>query len=93
MATLHTYTCPDCGYEITAPQGGVGFVSTGPVFYFRCDHCKEILALSLAALNEFKGECPDCHNPLQHNWNPEEGHCPKCGSKMVKDEETIIMAD
>ena len=40
-------------------------------------------------------ECPECGatNEKLHNWNPIEGHCPKCGKKMQEVPGMIIMAD
>ena len=78
MATLRTYRCK-CGYEVqTEPTGHYGLFA-GEFYNFRCAKCKEI-------------KC-GAQNEKIHNWNPIEGHCPKCGKKMQAVPEMIIMAD
>ena len=40
-------------------------------------------------------KCPKCgaENEKIHNWNPIEGHCPKCGKKLHEVPGMIVMAD
>ena len=96
MAILRNYIC-ECGYEVqTEPTGHFGLFA-GMFYNFRCEKCKEIISISAdeLACQQYLPTCPICGavNQDLHNWNPIEGHCPKCGKKMQEDPEMIIMAD
>ena len=96
MATLITYRCKKCGYEVqTEPQGHYSLMS-GEYYNFSCHKCKKIVALSADDLSKmgYFPHCPECGDDQSlYSWNPEEGHCPKCNSQMMKVPGTIMMAD
>lgn len=97
MATLQTYRCKKCGYEVlTEPQGFYALMS-GQFYNFKCKNCKEIVSLSADDLAQmrYNPTCPNCGND-EHlsTWNPIEGKCPKCNGKMEHPKDSImIMAD
>ena len=47
------------------------------------------------ASQRYLPKCPKCgaENEKIHNWNPIEGHCPKCGKKLHEVPGMIVMAD
>ena len=57
----------------------------------------EIIAISAddLASQSYYPTCPECgaNKEKIHNWNPIEGHCPKCGKKMKEVPGMILMAD
>lgn len=100
MATLKTYVCKKCGYEVrTVPKGHYSLM-LGEFYNYLCSHCEEIVTLSetdvfdkeiLLRTNKFK--CPDCNeDSLLLPWNPIRGRCPKCNSVMKENKRCPIVA-
>ena len=81
--------------RIVKNESGKSNVPDG--MFMRCPKCKEIISISAEELasQRYFPTCPKCgaQNEKIHNWNPIEGHCPKCGKKMQAVPEMIIMAD
>lgn len=92
MATLHNYICPECGYEHMSNPAGYDAARRGLFFDFKCEHCKEIVSVSVSDFDDFWIDCPECGERLTSTWNPIDGSCPKCGSKMRETGE-IMMVD
>lgn len=95
MATLLTYRCTNCGFEVlSVPQGHYSLMS-GEHYQFSCKGCKEIVSLSAHQLSQmgYSVSCPECHSEELSNWNPVEGLCPKCGANFQEESGTIVMAD
>ena len=62
MATLRTYKCKECGYEVqTEPRGHYSLMS-GEYYNFSCHKCKEIVTLSADDLSTMRyfPRCPEC---------------------------------
>ena len=85
MATLHTYRCKGCGFEIVADPRGFMGTMMGQYYNFKCTNCENIVDLSARDLYEmtYFPECPKCGDRKHlSTWNPEEGRCPKCNGEM-----------
>ena len=95
MATLRTYRCKSCGYEVQAEPEGHFALMSGEYYMFSCKDCKEIVEISAHSLSQmnYAVHCPECHGENLSTWNPIEGHCPKCGGPLEEDPDEIIMAD
>lgn len=96
MASFLTFICDSCGYSIaTEPEGHYALMS-GLYQNFLCTHCKEIVKLRVWDIVPGKIiSCPKCHTAgTLTEWNPVEGKCPKCGGKMIVDENSgVVMVD
>ncbi len=93
MATLHIYCCPNCEHEVCVNPRGYDYLMRGPVIDFKCKHCKEIYSiLAEDILHEWPLKCPECGNEELSTWNPIDGTCPKCGTRM-EDTGERLMAD
>ncbi len=94
MATLHIYCCPKCEHEVCANPRGYDYNMSGLFINFKCDHCKEIYDIS--AEERLNGniplKCPECGSEELSTWNPNDGTCPKCGTRM-EDTGERLMAD
>lgn len=95
MADLQVYRCSKCGFEVQANQLGHDSFMDGECYDFWCHNCDEIVSINvrdLAAQGMFV-KCPECGKEgMLSNWNPVEGHCPKCNSRLTPTGEHI-MAD
>jgi len=49
MATYYTYRCSCSGYEHVGNKAGFDGIMAGLVVDFKCDHCKEIVSVSVRA--------------------------------------------
>lgn len=95
MATLRTYRCKGCGYEVETEPAGHYSLVRGEHYNFSCKDCKEIVAISAHSLSQmnYSVHCPECHGENLSTWNPVDGRCPKCGNRMEAQSDIIIMAD
>ncbi|MBD5583799.1 MAG: hypothetical protein HDQ88_01830 [Clostridia bacterium] len=95
MAELQLYKCPKCGYEVQANQLGHDTFMDGEYYDFWCHNCDEIVSINVfdMAKQGMSLICPECNKAdMLSNWNPVEGHCPKCNSHLIATGE-YIMAD
>lgn len=94
MATLQYHKCEKCGYKVMADNRGHYSLMSGEYYTFSCHHCKEIIVLSADELSTMRyfPTCPKCgENEELWNWNPIDGHCPKCNGKMKVVSGTIMI--
>lgn len=92
MATLRIYHCEKCGYEVQTESSGKYALMSGMYQNFECKDCKEIVSVNIDnSVSNIK--CPDCGADGLTPWKPTTGKCPKCGGKMKKVKDYIIMAD
>ena len=92
MATLHTYRCTDCGYEVRSNPAGYDTLMSGIVIDFLCGNCKRIVSIPARNLTGVEVECPECGESVVSTWNPVDGHCPRCGGDMAETG-TVVLAD
>lgn len=83
--TLHTYRCKECGYIVQSLP--VGYFELKSIMYynFKCTSCKNIVSITPVDLTDmgYVPYCPQCYEThCLSFWNPDEGHCPKCGGRM-----------
>ena len=85
MATVFEYKCKKCGYSISANPKGHDMVMRGELYHYLCEDCKEIVdVVNLHGEKPVKIVCPECGSENLQKWNPRTGKCPKCGEKMEK---------
>ena len=95
MATMHTYRCKECGFEIMSNPHGFYSLMMGQVYNFKCTNCHNIVELSAQQINEmtYFPKCPVCGDGEHlYSWNPVEGRCPKCNGEM-ECQNDVILAD
>ena len=103
MAERHRYTCPSCGYEAYV-AGGESRVMRAKMQTFQCNDCETIMDIATEVVdpNSEDGAWPDfipaddikCFHCGSHNIRVWDGKaCPKCGSRMRKSEEGVMMVD
>lgn len=95
MAELQLYKCSKCGYEVEANQFGHDTFMDGECYDFWCHNCDEIVSISVVdmAKQGMNLKCPECDEiGMLSSWNPVEGHCPKCNSRLTATGE-YVMAD
>lgn len=94
MARWFTYRCLECGYEVQTDPHGKYMLMSGEYENYMCPQCKEIVSIKTYPVSTSnKATCPECGCNSLTKWNPVKCKCPKCKGKMVKDTNTMILAD
>lgn len=86
---------PSCGYEATV-SGGKGMGFCGEVQTMVCLDCKElvdVLTTEAPELKPVKKKCDECGGKNLKVFRSGKTGCPKCGAKLDKDKDSMILWD
>ena len=86
MAVLNYYGCDNCDFVTATEEYGYYAIMSGLVFNFVCKDCKKVFAKHVSEFHKYGIGCPDCGGENVFTWNPVDGKCPKCGSKLSRQE-------
>ena len=92
MATYFEYKCKSCGHTVNANPKGKDMVMMGEIHHYLCEDCKDIVdVLYPYGEKPEKIVCPECGSENLKKWNPRTGKCPKCGEKMEKTDNVLML--
>jgi hypothetical protein len=97
MGACFDYRCsnPSCGYEATV-SGGRDMGFCGEVQTMVCLDCKELMNVLTAPaphLKPVKPKCDECGGRKLELFVEGKTPCPKCGSRLDKDEDSMKLWD
>ena len=86
MGEIDKYKCKNCGWETTAPPGGVDIYMDGDgEAAYICPVCKKVFHIGFSSekpyIDNSREVCPICGSKDVFAWKPED-YCPNCGDQL-----------
>lgn len=101
MGGAWDFNCPKCKYSASV-SGGPDSGFAGHFQTMVCSNCKELHNILVEADDSFYGreaknrvgKCPTCKKKKGLTvWDSENMPCPKCGTRMIRDEKSFVLWD